>query len=157
MSQYDPIDTEPIWKALFTRAQALKPLFKTVGRQHVRPPDLPASMQPALFLVQARETYAQHPVVGAPLKLTLSGFLIVYFQAPMPMKAGIGAEAKVGSTELNALLLAVRGMFKPDSPSGRMTLGGLANHCWLEGDADMDPGIYSQQGAAILPVKILVP
>lgn len=156
---YSPVDFEPIWVALFALLQAKIPsgTFVTMSRQHTQPPGLLDQMQPALFLVDVRETYSPRPK-GLPTKVTLNGYIIIYFQAPMPLLDAIGEETVVGSTMLNALLLAVRTALQPDDVmTGTLTLGGLVDHCWIEGDADKDTGIYTQQGAAIVPIKMLVP
>lgn len=158
MAAYSPVDRELIWAALFALLQAIPAdLFVTTSRQHTQPPALDPEMQPACFLVQARETRTPRPA-GLPVKLTLNGFIIVYFQAPAPLIDEIGQETVVGGTQLNALLLAIDTALMPDNlATGKLTLGGLVEHCWIEGDVDMDTGIYSQQGAAIVPVKMLVP
>ena len=157
-SQYFSIDREPIWAALFALLeQSVGSSYVTMGRHHVQPPQLAPEMQPALFLVQARETRMAKPP-GTPVRLTLSGFLILYFQAPAPLLEGVGVETVVGATALNALLKGIDDALEPDDvATGKLTLGGLVTHCWIEGDVDMDPGIYTQQGAAILPIRILVP
>jgi hypothetical protein len=158
MGQYDGVDREAIWAALFALLEAkVGASYITLGRKHIQPPALVAEQQPALFQVQVRETRGPRPP-GMPVKLALSGFLILYFQAPMPLLEGIGAETTLGATTLNALLKGIDDALVPDDPTtGRLTLGGLVHHCWIEGDADMDDGMYTQQGAAIVPIKILVP
>jgi hypothetical protein len=56
------------------------------------------------------------------------------------------------------MLQAIDVALEPDDiPRGPLTLGGLVTHCWIEGDTDMDTGIYTSQGAAIIPIRILVP
>lgn len=158
MSNYDGVDREEVWAAFFALLKAqLGSQCVTMGRQHVQPPRLSLEQQPALFLVQGRETRAPRPS-GLPNKLTLSGFVVVYFEAPMPSLENTGDETVLGATTINALLKGIDDAMVPDDyASGRLTLGGLVEHCWIEGDVDIDPGIYSQQGAAILPVRILVP
>lgn len=158
MSAPDYDDYEPIWVALFALLKLhLADVCVTMGRQHVRPPMLPLESQPAMFLPQARETYTGRPS-GTGGKVTLSGFIILYFQAPLPLLEDIGAETELGATTLNALMRCIRKALKPDDFAKQtLTLGGLVQHCWIEGDVDQDPGIQSQQGAAVVPIKILVP
>jgi hypothetical protein len=56
------------------------------------------------------------------------------------------------------LLLAVDQALEPDNFAlGTFTLGGLVTHCWLEGTTIVDPGIFSNQGKAMVPIHILVP
>lgn len=150
------IDREAIWVALQQRlADSLGNKVHTLGRQHVRPPALSPEQQPACFVVEVRENRNPRPS-GVGGKITLNGFLILYFQCPQFEDAG--AESQLGATVLNGLLLAIDQALLPDSLSqGTLTLGGLVQHCWIDGDVDYDPGIMSQQGAAILPIRILVP
>lgn len=152
------IDREAIWvalQALFQTRVGTK--FQTLGRQHVRPPSLSPEQQPACFVVEVRETRTPRPS-GLPGKITLAGFIILYFQAPQPQIEDTGAETEIGATILNSLLRAVDEALLPDDfANGTLTLGGLVQHCWLEGEVDYDPGILTQQGAAILPLRILVP
>lgn len=159
MGQYSGVDREAIWAALYALLQTkVGSSYVTKGRHHVQPPTLTPEMQPAMFLVQVRETRAPRPVVGAPVKLTLSGFIILYAQMPAPLLDDVGAETVLGATTLNAMLQAIDDALQPtDLSTGRQTLGGLVHHCWIEGDVEMDPGIYTQQGAAIVPIKMLVP
>jgi hypothetical protein len=151
---------EAVWVKLFAILQAAlggeSPICLTISRKHTQPPQLAAEMQPACFLVQARNTKVTKP--GFPGKLTLSGFIILYFQCPAPLIDPIGEETVLGATLLNTLLDAIDVAMQPDHiVSGKFTLGGLVEHCWVEGQTDMDDGLYSQQGAAVIPVNILVP
>jgi hypothetical protein len=158
MGLYSGVDREACWAALFAKLQtALGDDLVTMSRQHIMPPTLTPEQQPALFLVQARETRKPTPA-GAPVQLVLNGFLILYLQVPAPLDEIPGEETTLAATQMNALLQSVDDAMQPDDlTTGRLTLGGLITHGWIEGDVEMDPGIFSQQGAAILPVKMLVP
>jgi hypothetical protein len=158
MTAYSPLDREGIWTALFALLQSkLSTGYTTMSRTHVQPPALNYELQPALFLVQARETKVRKPA-GLPKKTTLSGFIILYYQAPVPLLENIGAETINGATQLNAMLLAIDTALEPDNlGTGKLTLGGLVEDCYIEGDTDMDTGIYSNQAAAIVPLRILLP
>jgi hypothetical protein len=159
VDQYRGVNREPIWAALFDLLQSkLSDSYVTMGRHHVQPPTLSPELQNALFLVgPARETRMPRPA-GLPVKLLLNGFIIVYFQAPAPLLESIGTETELGATTINELLTEIDDALQPDNVmTGKLTLGGLVEHCWIEGDAEIDPGIYTQQGAAIVPLKILVP
>lgn len=158
MGLYSGIDREACWAALFALLKSkLGGSYVTMSRQHLMPPGLTPEMQPALFVVQARESRKPTPA-GTPVQLVLDGFVILYLQVPAPMDELPGEETQLAATQLNTLLRGIDDALQPDSIStGRLTLGGLVTHCWIEGDVEMDPGIFSQQGAAILPVKMLVP
>lgn len=156
-SQYTSVDREEIWAALFEWLKAkVGAQFVSIGRKHKAPPDLSLAEQPALFVIQVKETHLPKPP-GTPTKLILHGFLIVYLQLP-DIQAEVGYEEELAATKMNAIYRALDDAFQPDDlRSGKFTLGGLVTHCWIEGDTDQDPGILGPQAAAILPVHILVP
>jgi hypothetical protein len=156
-SQFAAIDREAIWTALFAWFQAsLGGTFTSMGRRHVAPPKLKMADQPALFLVSLRETQIPQKPPGAPPKLILHGLVIVYAFNEAPVE-DIGQEKLLGETILNGLLLAIDSVFVPDDPNtGKFTLGGLVTHCWIEGNTEVDPGIFGNQLGAMIPVHILI-
>jgi hypothetical protein len=130
--------------------------FVSMGRKHIAPPDLVTAAQPACFVIGVKETHNPRPR-GVPTKLTLRGMLILYAPAPVADE-DIGAETQLGATFLNDLFFAIDAALEPDNVvQGVFTLGGLVSDCWIEGDTDLDPGIFGSQAAAILPIHILVP
>lgn len=156
MQQYSSVDREAVWAALFAHFQAsLSGQFVTLGRRHIMPPDLVQAMQPAFFLIQVKEGHKPTPR-GVPTALTLHGFIILYAPSPVVDEAP-GQETALAATALNGFFKAIDDALQPDTQGGVFTLGGLVSHCWIDGDTDMDPGIYSQQAAAILNLHILVP
>ncbi len=154
---YAAIDREAIWAALFAwLKQKLGNNFHSMGRKHIAPPQLATADQPALFQVATKEMHLPQKSPGMPSRLVLRGFLILYVFDDSPVEE-IGKEEVLGETRLNKLLQAIDGAFVPDdASSGKFTLNGKVTHCWLEGDSDLDPGIFGPQTAAILPVNILV-
>jgi len=160
-SQLALIDREPIYAALLAllqvNLQGSPPIFQTVGRRHVHPEELSPAQQPALFVVEMKESRVPRPM-GTGGKLTLDVWLVMYcFESainPAP-----GQETSLAATQINALLLAIETALAPQNGSYQnlQTLGGLVHHCWIEGESLIDQGIYSQQAGAIIPVKILVP
>lgn len=157
MSVYQAIDREPIWAGLFAHFQtALAGLFVSMGRRHIAPPDLVFAAQPAFFLVQVKERHEPKPK-GVPTRLILDGFIILYVPAPVANE-NIGEETVLAATQLNAMYKAIDQALLPDNPgTGAFTIGGLVSHCWIDGDTNQDPGILSEQAAAIIPIHILVP
>jgi hypothetical protein len=158
MSQYQSVDREAVWAALFAWFQSEMPagMFASMGRKHKLPPDLGTAEQPAFFLVQVKEQHKPKPR-GVPTQLVLHGYIILYFQAP-GVDEDIGQETVLAATQMNQMLLAIDNALQPDNLiAGVFTLGGLVSHCWIDGDTDMDPGIFGSQAAAILPIHILVP
>lgn len=130
--------------------------FVSMGRKHKAPPALGLLEQPALFVVQMSEEHVPQKPPGAPTKLTLHGFLILYLQAPVPAEE-IGQETQLAAAILNARFKAIDAALEPDDARGKFTVGGLVEHCWIEGETRQDPGILGPQAAAIVPLHILVP
>jgi hypothetical protein len=129
----------------------------SIGRKHKKPPQLTVAEQPALFLVQVQQNYAPKPFPGVPTRLTLSGYLILYLFSDAPDE-NIGAEQLLVATQLNQLFKAIDTALLPDDFSKqKFTIGGLVEHCWIEGDTREDPGILGNQAAVIMPLHIFVP
>jgi hypothetical protein len=154
---YAAIDREAIWAGLFTYLKAqLASQFQVMGRKHIAPPALTMAEQPALFQVVGREVRMPQKVPGTPSRLVLRGFLILYVFDKSPEEF-IGAEMLLPETTLNNLLKAIDTAVAPDNfTTGKFTIGGLVTHCWIEGDVDLDPGIFGPQAAALLPLNLLV-
>ncbi|SEG56367.1 hypothetical protein SAMN05421819_3565 [Bryocella elongata] len=153
-NEFDP---EPAWEALLELLQVkCGAMFTTMSRRHTKPPVLDETLQPALFVVEARYMFRQ-PKIGLQ-KVTAVGFLILYFQCPDPLDQKIGQETSFGGTVLSGMLKAITSALSPDSvSSNKLTLGGLVDNCWIDGDADVDPGIETSQGAAIVPIRMVFP
>lgn len=156
--QYQAVDREAIWAALFAYFEAqLGSKFRSMGRKHVKPPELTAADQPAFFQVAVKEVHAPQGHPGAPTRLELRGLLILYVFDESP-EEDIGAEELLAETTLNGLLKAIDAALVPDDlVTGKFTLGGLVTHCWIEGLSDLSMGVFGPQAAAILPIRILVP
>jgi hypothetical protein len=121
----------------------------TIGRRHMMPPQLTSAMQPALFVVQGAENREPHPR-GTGGKLTMRVLLVAYCY---------DTTSRVdGQTQLNILIGQIEDALAPDTVNPAvLTLSGLVQHCWIDGEADIDPGVFGQQAVAIIPVSILVP
>ncbi|MDP9039837.1 MAG: hypothetical protein M3O02_11295 [Acidobacteriota bacterium] len=153
---YAGIDREALWSALFAHFQASLTGFATMGRRHIQPPHLPQDSQPAFFLVQVREKRGG-TMRGTPNRLTLHGFIILYTPAPVTDEVP-GTEQQLAATTLNGFFKQIDDALKPDSrDTGKFTLGGLVTECAIEGEVDQDPGLFTSQAAAILPIYMLVP
>jgi len=157
LAQYAALNREAIWAALFAWFKSqLGDSFTSMGRKHVAPPQLTIADQPAFFQVAGKEIHIPQKPAGLPTRLVLRGWLILYIFDDSP-EEDIGAETVLAETTLNNLLRQIDAALVPDNLStGKFTIGGLVEHCWIEGDSDIDPGIFGPQAAAILPVNILV-
>jgi hypothetical protein len=145
------INREAIYTALLAKLAATGQ-FVTVGRKPIPPSELTAEMQPALFLEEVRETANPRPR-GLPTKWTLEVDLGIYYycesQPELP-----GQEDVTPATALNNLLAVVEGALAPEL-NGVQSLGGLVDHCWIEGEVIKGPAYLQAQGAAVVPVRIL--
>lgn len=155
-TNYAGIDREPIWNGLLEYFKSNLTGFVTMGRKHVKPPELTPAQQPAFFLVQMRE-HRPGMKRGLPNAVTLYGFIILYVSAPALIESP-GQETELAATTLNGFFKQIDDAMEPDNErTGRFTIGGLVEECSLEGAVDMDPGIFGTQAAAILPLRIVVP
>lgn len=143
-------DRDAILDALFLRLKTkLGTNVTTIGRRHMMPPTLTTAMQPALFVVQGPEEKQPHPR-GTSGKLIMHAMLVAYVYDT--------ASRPDGTTLLNILIGQIEDAIAPDNASTPVqTLGGLVDRLWIEGQSDIDPGVFGQQAVAIIPVHILVP
>lgn len=121
----------------------------TTGRRLVQWDEVDPPLQPALFLVQERETIArgaQHS--GGPIVKTLSLSLFVY------AKQG-GLTATPGDPNLNVILDAIEATLLPTNGT-KQTLG-LAGVQRIEiaGPIEYDGGVLGNQAIAVIPLEVL--
>jgi len=139
---------ETYYIALFSLLTKLKPAsFTTVSRKLVLPQNMNAADFDALFMVAHDQPIV--PARGQPSRHTLGAQLFIHVASP---DASISAD-----TILNGKIDAVENALNPLPGMPAQTLGGLVEHCWIEGTVEVFAGANSQIAAAIIPVKILVP
>jgi hypothetical protein len=136
---------EAIMTALFAQVVGAY-AFRTVGRRLQLWKETPD--QPALFLRNAGDHYPARAVRGLPAKVTIEAEIWLYVRVG-PDKSAIPGAA------LNALIDAVEMALQPGPAQEVQTLGGLVQHCWIEGKIEMDPGDLDGQAKAIIPVRML--
>ena len=121
--------------------------FRTVGRRVL--PWSQVTAQPALFLINADEEREVRS--GQPPRRTMMVELLVYSDAGKNVDFAPGIA-------LNNFADAIDGALQPDNVQlNRLTLGGLVQHCWIEGKTEFYPGDLGPQAKALIPVKILIP
>jgi hypothetical protein len=141
------MNRETIYAALYTKLSAAAG-FTTTSRRLKHWADVPPTDQPALFVSQRAETNNPMPP-GLPPRYT--------FHVDVYLYANTGADSGVPpATILNPLLDAVHAALAPNYNTGKQNLGGLVEHCWIEGDTQTDEGTLGSQGVFIIPVSILV-
>lgn len=139
---------ETIYAALFALVSNL-PGLVTASRRLKHWDSVSPAQQPALFLIQRKETPAEKR--GLPAAWTLECDLILYVNAGSDPNA-------VPASALNPLLDAIDQALAPPAGQPVQTLGGLVSHCWIDRSGIvMDEGVLGTQAVAIVPVQILVP
>jgi hypothetical protein len=150
------IDREAIEVALFELLQEkLDPeLFEVIGRKHIMPPTLQPEQQPALFSVFLGEQKLPGPK-GLPGKIILHATLFLYCYDTAGDQTP-GEETDLVASQLNALKQNIDQALEPD-PGDNLTLGGLVEHCWIDGESFQDPAIFGKQAFVVIPLRLLVP
>lgn len=141
---------EPAIAALLARLAAAYPWAAPPSRRLKLWSDVPAAMRPACFLHEGgAETYAD---AAATPKRTLALRLFVYADAHDPGQPGAAA--------LNAIMDALDGALAPngtDAALGRLTLGGTAWRCAIEGKVLKDPGDLDGDALLVVPIVVVLP
>jgi hypothetical protein len=139
---------EPIYGALFALLSSVAP-FATASRRLRHWSQVEPAEQPALFLVQKRET--AKVADGSPTAWRAEVELYLYCQAP--------DDETAPASVLNPLLDAIEAALLPsgaDLARGTQSLGGRASHCRIAGAIETDEGALGGQAVAIVPIEILV-
>lgn len=140
------MNREAIYGALFGLVARAAP-FRTAGRRLRHWSDVGPAEQPAVFMVQTRETAARQR--SLPTRWTLHADLYVYAHAPDELTAP--------ASILNPLLDAIEAALEPDdAATNRQSLGGLVEHAWIAGSIETDEGVLGGQAVAIVPIEMLV-
>ena len=146
---------ENVYVALFNLLQTAAN-FTTVGRKAVTVADLVSEQYPAMFIVETTQN-AQPHIKGMPTKWVLNVDVLIYVTSLTGgLREPLGAETVVPATQLNKILDSMEAVLKPSPVTGTLTLGGLCEHCWIEGEVITDEGMLFPEGMALVPVKILV-
>ena len=135
---------ETIYSALFTKLTGI-PGLVTCSRRLKHYSEVPAIMQPALYQTQASQHVTQ--IKGLPSQYSLEAKIWMYTSNTDP--------AISPATALNNLLDQVDQILKPSIPEDKQTLGGLVEHCWIDGEIVTDEGGLGDQAVAVFIIKIL--
>lgn len=138
------MNREPIYAALFAALQGL-PGVRTSSRILKHWNDVPAEMQPALFLAQG----SQQPVTqtGQPSKWLLAAEVYVYVRT---------SGGQVPGSVLNPILDAIEAALPLHPVTGKHTLDAPGVE-WarIDGAIETDEGTLGEQAVAIVPIQIL--
>ena len=138
------MNRETIYTALFAKLSSVAGLV-TKSRRLKHYSDVSPSEQPAMFVTQASQHVKQ--IKGFPSEYTLEAKVWIYTHETDP--------AVSPATGLNNLLDLVDLALKPSVPQDKQTLGGLVEHCWMDGEIVTDEGSLGDQSVAIFTIKIL--
>lgn len=140
------MNREAIYAALFKRL-AGSANFAFTSRRLKHWSDLSPAEKPALMVIQKAETAKR--IHGMPAKWTLEIDVYVYCLAPDDYTSA--------SEILNPLVDGIETALAPSPVEETQTLGGLVDHCWIEGKIQTDEGALGGEAVCILPVFVLVP
>jgi hypothetical protein len=140
------VNREVIYTALFNLLQGIDGI-ETFSRILAHWDDVSASQQPALYMTVVSQRAEQ--VTGLPTKYVLDAKIWLYTHRD--------SAGEIPSVAINRILDALDAALKPlPGPSFKQTLGGLVEHCWIDGEIGTDEGTLGAQSVAIVPVRMLV-
>lgn len=109
--------------------------------------DVSPSQQPAIYLAQDTQQATQ--AKGMPMIYVLGAKLWLY--------AHRDTNDIVPSTQINNILDAIDAILTPNpTPEYKQTLGGVVEHCWINGAIITDEGTLGNQSIAIVPISMQV-
>lgn len=143
------VSRQTIDQALFgVLKDNLPPSVKTVSRKLKGWDDVPASQQPAVFLVKRTE-YVERKR-GFPSKVLAKFDIVVYVHTG-------GVSSVVPADMLNPILDSVCAAFEPNDGQYIQTLGlpETVSHAAINGEILTDEGVLGDQAFAVIPVEVL--
>ncbi len=141
------MNREAIFSALFQLLNEGLPQLNTISRVLLHWDDVSPNQQPALFMTMVSQSVEQ--TTGFPSKYLLEAKLWIYTHRDT---AGV-----IPSAQINQILDALDAALKPAaSPLNKQTLGGLVEHCWIDGEIATDEGTLGNQAVATVPIRMLV-
>ena len=138
------MNREAIYTALFAKLSGVAGLA-TTSRRLKHYSEVSPSQQPAMYVTQASQFVKQ--IKGFPSEYTLEAKVWIYSH---------NTDTAISpATALNNLLDLVDLALRPSVPQDKQTLGGLVEHCWIDGEIVTDEGSLGDQAVAIFTIKIL--
>lgn len=138
------MNREPILAALFAKLSGV-PGVATASRVVRHFSDVAPIEQPALFLSPAFQDAQRSR--GLPTKWTIRVDVYLYINR---------LTSEIPDTVMNGILDAIEAALTPPQAAEVMTLGGLCEHCWIEGSISIDVGAMGNQILCEIPIHILV-
>lgn len=119
----------------------------TLSRNVKNYTEVPAILQPALFIMKTNEVSAQDK--GSPGLTTLMYDLVIYTNSG-------NLETIIRATQFNTVLDKLDAVLAPDPVRGFQDLDGQVSHAWREGDTEITEGTLNEQSVVVTPMKILL-
>lgn len=141
------IDREQIYQAAFDLAKNTSGA-KSFSRRLKHWSDVPHADQPALFMVQRRET--AKVTTKIPTIWTMGIDFVLYGH-------NSGQDSVAPMSTLNPIIDAIVAAFLPAGGVEEQTLGGLVERCRIDGEILTDEGVLGDQAIVVIPITILVP
>ena len=147
------IDLEPIYAALLTQVLTANTLLSSdlkiveSGRWLKHWDDVPAASQPALFLKQG-PTDSRQKNWGMPIN-NLKASVWVYWKIE-----GSPDQAFYPGKALNQFIKAISKALDPLISGEKQNLGGLVQHCFIDGIISFDEGVPGDDDQAVLVIPI---
>ncbi len=111
--------------------------------------DYPSDAQPVLTLYRLPQI-AEQKTFGVT-KWHWKAAVFVYYRIDSTQCSQGGAEALVDN-----FIDAIEQVFQTDPLLGRVTLGNLVWHCWIDGPITFDSGVIDNQAVIVVPLSILI-
>lgn len=145
------VTREMVMEALLDLLKENLPGFKTFSRRFITYDRISMSAQcPYLVITSGQENYSPRESIRLPAKREMQVEITIYLSAGQD-------QTTIPDQAVNTILDNIDEALAPIPPQEAQTLGGLVNHCYIEGDILKVPGDLDGIGVIVIPIKILLP
>lgn len=141
-----------VYTALFTLIKQLPPppgqKWKGFSQNLKSWDDVPAESQPCVFLHRLTQTAEQTHAYGVT-KWIWRSMIWIYFRSD-----GYRTSTTYPDQVTDPILDSIEQLFQTEPGAGRLSLGGLVQHCWIDGTIYFDPGLEDNQAVILVPISI---
>lgn len=126
------------------------PSIKTVSRRYKDYSSVSVSLMPYLILMKPREQYPPRAISALPAKRTFKAELVIYISAGSD-------QTTIPDETVCDLMDELDTIFRPPIGSQTLTLSGLVDFCYIDGEVLCVPGDLDGIGLMHVPLTIVVP
>lgn len=112
--------------------------------------DTPSEEQPCCFLHRLTQTAEQKHAFGVT-RWHWTATIWIYFRSD-----GYKTETTYPDQITDPIIDSIEQLFQTEPLDGRLTLGNLVHHVWIDGTIYSDPGLEDGQAVIIVPISILL-